>query len=982
MRHCNLGAIMLLALTAAAHSAQAGQTPPATPTNPILFVTQVPVPADFNTIASVFGNHLSDPSVAARGGDLYILYPDGTLKNLTKTAGFGSATAQQDAQSIAVREPAVHWSGTKALFSMVIGAPLHQFDISFNGFWQIYEITGLGENETPAIVKVANQPANFNNVSPCYGTDERIIFTSDQPRNGAAYLYPQRDEYEFAPSITGLWSLNPTTGDLFLMSHDPSGSFSPTIDSYGRVIFTRWDHLQRDQEADADALSTSGTVYGTMNFADETANAAQLPRQEEFFPEPREERTDLLAGTDIVGHTFNQFFPWMVNEDGTGEETINHVGRHELFDYMALSFNDDPNLQYFSPSANRVNKNRIDNMLQIKEDPLNPGTYYGIDCPEFSTHAAGQIVTLYGPAGIDADLMYVTYKTPRSTQGYNLDGTAPDPTSTGHYRNPTPLSDGLLIAVHAPETRADNNDGTTQDPTTRYAFQIKTIVAAGPFVTAGQSLTGGINKAVTYWSPDVLVSYSGPLWELDPVEVIVRTKPVAANAPLAAPEQNVFDEEGVDTAAFKGYLASNNLAIIVSRNLTTRDQADKQQPFNLRIAGTTTETIPVSGKIYDISHLQLFQADQLRGYTGGSSTVRPGRRVLATPMHDAAGYNPADPTGPAGSVQLGTDGSMAAFVPAQRAMTWQTTATDGTPVVRERYWLSFQPGEIRSCTSCHGINTVDQANQPAPTERAAGPAHAAASLQSRHLAQPGAGVHQRSDRAAESRDNGPKRITFTGDGHSGTGTLNFAWNFGDGLFAGRDVVRSVSHTLQRSPGRIPRHVPSDRRQRKIRRFQRLGHGQRRQSGRRKSGRAHRSARRSASRFPSRRKRHVRADRQRAAPGQLQSHSKDGHNRAGIVQRAGDAERLARQHRAGAESESKINEGREYAERQYHVECHRRTEESGTRNSAERDRIHERKSGARRSHDAARDADLQRHGFPRGCFNCSTEPRLEKREWGL
>jgi hypothetical protein len=35
--------------------------------------------------------------------------------------------------------------------------------------------------------------------------------------------------------------------------------------------------------------------------------------------------------------------------------------------------------------------------------------------------------------------------------------------------------------------------------------------------------------------------------------------------------------------------------------------------------------------------------------------------------------------------------------------------------VRERYWLSFAAGEIRSCTSCHGINLDDQAGVPAPT---------------------------------------------------------------------------------------------------------------------------------------------------------------------------------------------------------------------------------------------------------------------------
>ena len=74
-----------------------------------------------------------------------------------------------------------------------------------------------------------------------------------------------------------------------------------------------------------------------MNFSDESANALSLPRQEEVFPEPRGSRTDLLQGTNMVGHTFNQFFPWIIAEDGTGEETINHVGRHELFDYMSLS---------------------------------------------------------------------------------------------------------------------------------------------------------------------------------------------------------------------------------------------------------------------------------------------------------------------------------------------------------------------------------------------------------------------------------------------------------------------------------------------------------------------------------------------------------------------------------------------------------------------------------------------------------------------
>ena len=163
-----------------------------TAANPILFVTQVPVPADFTTIGSVFGNHRANLDAVTRGGDLWIRYPDGTLKNLTAAAGYGDV-GRQGANAIAVRDPAVHWDGQKALFSMVVGAPTRQYQVE-SYYWQLYEISGLGKNETPVITKVPNQPVNFNNISPIYGTDDRIIFTTDRPRNGERQLYPQLDE--------------------------------------------------------------------------------------------------------------------------------------------------------------------------------------------------------------------------------------------------------------------------------------------------------------------------------------------------------------------------------------------------------------------------------------------------------------------------------------------------------------------------------------------------------------------------------------------------------------------------------------------------------------------------------------------------------------------------------------------------------------------------------------------------------------------
>jgi len=662
--------------------------------NPILFVTQVPVPGDFTTVASTFGNHLPSMDAAPRGGDLWIRYPDGTTKNLTRAAGFGGG-GMQGAASITVREPSVHWSGTKALFSMAIGAPTQQY-VWETYVWQIYEITGLGAADTPVIRKIPHQPAGYNNVSPFYGTDDRVLFTSDRPRGGEPHLYPQLDEYEEAPTVTGLWSLDPVTGDLRLLDHTPSGLFSPSIDSFGRVIFTRWDHLQRDQQADSD--DAEGGTYGTFDYADESAGAARLAQRSEVFPEPRSSRTDLLAGTNLEGVSINHFFPWQIDEDGTSEETMNHVGRHELFDYFDRSMNDAGLVEFNGASADRANRNAIGNLLQLREDPAQPGLYYAVDAPEFQTHAAGQIVRFGAEPSLPADKIAVVYVTPRATRD---PGAGP---ADGHYRDPLPLADGTLLAVHTAETRADANDGTRAAPTSRYGFRIRAMVEQNGVYVPGPLLTDGIHGSVSYWDPDVLVSWSGELWELEPVEVRARPRPARRAEALEEPEAKIFRDEGVDPAAFRASLAAQNVAVIVSRNVTARDGADAQQPYNLRVAGTSTQKIKGSAKVFDVAHLQLFQADQLRGL-GGTASPRPGRRVLARPMHDAAAPS---------SVPVAADGSVAAFVPARRAMSWQLTDPAGTPVVRERYWLTFQPGEVRVCSACHGVNSHDQLGAPPP----------------------------------------------------------------------------------------------------------------------------------------------------------------------------------------------------------------------------------------------------------------------------
>ena len=70
---------------------------------------------------------------------------------------------------------------------------------------------------------------------------------------------------------------------------------------------------------------------------------------------------------------------------------------------------------------------------------------------------------------------------------------------------------------------------------------------------------------------------------------------------------------------------------------------------------------------------------------------------------------------PSGSVRIGDDGSVAAIVPAAKALTWEMLANNAakTSQVKERFWVTFQPGEVRTFANCHGIHTSDQAGSPA-----------------------------------------------------------------------------------------------------------------------------------------------------------------------------------------------------------------------------------------------------------------------------
>jgi hypothetical protein len=685
---------------------------------PILFVTQAPTSKkDFALITGTFGHHLPE---APRGGDLWIAYPQPgggvNLRNLTREAGLGTVggtpggaplSSSTAASAIAVRDPAVHWDGTRALVSLLTGA-------AAQARWQIYEVSGLAAGQTVSFTKL-QQPASYNHINAIYGLgaagNEAVIFVSDIPRPGPGaehqHLSPLLDEYEEQPAPTGIWQLDRSSGAVTLLHHAPSGAFRPQIDSYGRIVFTNWDHLQRDQQ---DAQQA-----GLINFASEAADAVTEPEGraggliKEVFPEPR-----FTNDAAIEEHEFNLFLPWQIHLDGTGVETLNHIGRHELgiagqpsrkgVGLTAIGLAAGVNAGLSNQGV------KLDAWHFLREDPCNAGRYYAVRSIELGAHGSGRILTLDARPSQRPHEMQATLVTAEDS-------------AQAAYRSPLPLADcggtqRSLLAVASTNTALSDRDGVLYDfriyrllaqPDGRYGIAAKTTLTPG---------AGGITK--------LLDGTLKTLWELDPVELRAQARPPATTMePIPAPELAVLAQVGVDANKLRDFLRQNGLALISVRDTTRRDGFDTTQPFNLQArkadgSGGVKSVRGGSGAAtFMVDHLQILQADQLRGIHNDRSR---GRRILQQPMTppSVAGVALNVPTSAgvaAGSVRVdASDGSVAAIVPARRALTWQLIdsqnpgdalrGTDG--IVRERFQMAFQPGEVRVCANCHGVSDRDQ----------------------------------------------------------------------------------------------------------------------------------------------------------------------------------------------------------------------------------------------------------------------------------
>jgi hypothetical protein len=180
---------------------------------------------------------------------------------------------------------------------------------------------------------------------------------------------------------------------------------------------------------------------------------------------------------------FNQFFPWQINEDGTAEETVNHVGRHELGEATSTPrFNNDPNIQdlyYFGIITTPTHWKIFSRSGKTR---ARRACFYGISAPEFGTHAAGQLVSLTG--GTKPERVGHAHRLSHSALDLVFRPTPPTAfrrITPVFYRNPFMTTDGYLMASHTAWALDESNTGSAAFPGSRYDFRVKFLQLSNGF---------------------------------------------------------------------------------------------------------------------------------------------------------------------------------------------------------------------------------------------------------------------------------------------------------------------------------------------------------------------------------------------------------------------------------------------------------------------------------------------------------------------
>ena len=195
----------------------------------ILFIKKLPA-RYYHICDQFFGTH------AAYGGGLYVLsWPFGenpVVKNLLAEATVGAGRFQgKKLENGTFLSPELSFDGRKILFAWVEPGEW-KFTWRPESCYHIFAVNADGTG----LAQLTDGP--WNEFDPCWLPSGRIAFISERRGGfGRCHGHP-------VPTYT-LFSMNAAGGEIVPLSYHETNEWQPSVTPDGRIIYTRWDYVDR-----------------------------------------------------------------------------------------------------------------------------------------------------------------------------------------------------------------------------------------------------------------------------------------------------------------------------------------------------------------------------------------------------------------------------------------------------------------------------------------------------------------------------------------------------------------------------------------------------------------------------------------------------------------------------------------------------------------------------------------------------------------
>jgi len=208
--------------------------------NPLLdFDSIMFIKRDFLPSGGLLGNHMCDQYFgfqAVAGGGVFVL-----------EGAFGAAPAVRDVLADSVCEngrfkgsrlvpggflsPELSYDGKTILFAYTEGEPT-RFKWTERSTFHIFRVNVDGSG----LVQLTD--GAVNDFDPCWLPGGRIVFVSER-RGGYGRCHPRP-----VPLYT-LHSMRADGADIVRLSHHEANEWHPSVNADGRIVYTRWDYVDR-----------------------------------------------------------------------------------------------------------------------------------------------------------------------------------------------------------------------------------------------------------------------------------------------------------------------------------------------------------------------------------------------------------------------------------------------------------------------------------------------------------------------------------------------------------------------------------------------------------------------------------------------------------------------------------------------------------------------------------------------------------------